>query len=267
MDGTSVQPGLTAYPEQEQRLRETHALAPLMVETLRRPIRRCDLAQCKGMCCYDGVYVEAEAADVLQRLARDEADFFRSLGMDLPREVIVMGEWKGRFKGPKTAVLPRPFSRTVEDFPAHFHDTACVFLTPDGRCGLQVLSQARGKHPWYYKPFTCWMYPLTTSYDDKRAEGEKKPDKAVRIGLYDEHSDPCQLPEEENYPGYVSVIQCGRTAPCGEPAYRVLREELAFLGQIIGRDLAAESSRGEPPAPPEALTGHSDGGPARSPGG
>jgi hypothetical protein len=129
-------------------------------------------------------------------------------------------------KGRKTAVMPRRFSETVEGFPAHFRNTACAFLAPNGRCSLQVLAEARGRHRWYYKPVRCWTFPLLLLDQG-----------APCIRLPDHQTDPDRLP---NYDGYVSAVHCGRETTCGQPAYRVLGEELRFLGRIIGRDLAGE---------------------------
>jgi hypothetical protein len=181
------------------------------------------------MCCYDGVYVNDEEAAVIEEVARQEADFLRELGLNLGERVIVDGEWEGMVSGKKTALVPHAFSQQVPGFPAHFKDTACVFHMDDGRCGLQVLSEARGHHPWYFKPFTCWLHPISLSPGE---EGQE----AV-IVVESEATDPYRFP---GYDGFVEQTLCGRTAPCGRPAREVLAEEIALLGAITGRDLAGE---------------------------
>jgi hypothetical protein len=216
---------LTAFPGEESALRRELAGAPVAHASLRRPLERCELARCRGMCCYDGIYVEPETAAVLQELADTEAPFFRALGVALPAKVIVHGSWKGRVTGLKTAVAPRAFSAAVADFPKHFSDTACVFLAPDGRCGLQVLAEARGRHKWYYKPFGCWLHPITTVYGGRS-----------QLGLEDARSDPFRLTD---YAGFVSATFCGREVAQGEAAATVLGEELDFLAQILGEGGAA----------------------------
>lgn len=226
MTADQPQTPLTAFPQTEASLRRQLAQVPVHADSFRRPLARCSLAHCRGMCCHDGIYVEDEEARIVKRLARREADFFRDLGLTLPRRVIVTATWKGLVSGKKTAVAPRPFSTLVEDFPAHFSDTACVFLAADGRCGLQVLSEARGLHPWYYKPTGCWLHPLSLDHGGSGA-----------LGLSDENSDPFRLP---GYDGFVSRTFCGRTASGGQPAGAVLRDELEFLGRIVGRDFVAE---------------------------
>jgi hypothetical protein len=116
----------------------------------------------------------------------------------------------------RTAVKPRAFHALVPDYPAHFPDTACAFLTPDARCALQVIAEAEGRHPWTYKPLACWLHPISISPE--------------RIALPDEATDP--------YPGgFATQTHCGRSEPCGVPAREILADELAFLGEILGRDL------------------------------
>ncbi len=219
--------GLTAYPEDETMLRRRLARAAVDAASFRRPLRRCDIAHCQGMCCYDGVYVSESSAEILVQIARREAAFFAGLGLDLPDRVIVEGDWKWKKGGLKTAVRPRPFSRTVQGFPSHFRDSACVFLAPDGRCALQLLSVQQGRHPWYYKPVKCWMHPITIE-----GEGESP------LVLHSAETDPFRFP---GYDGFVSQIFCGRTSVGGEPASTVLRDELDFLSRIVGRDFVSET--------------------------
>jgi hypothetical protein len=177
------------------------------------------------MCCYDGVYVSESSATVIGDLVRDHGAFFTALGLDLPPRVIVEGDWAGG-ESWKTAVRPHPFSETVEGYPEHFKDTACVFLAPDGRCALQVLSEQQGRHPWFYKPVKCWMHPITLGGQAKDV-----------LLLHSSETDPYRLP---HYPGFVSTIFCGKTCQEGVPAWEVLAPELSFLSRIVGRDFSAE---------------------------
>jgi hypothetical protein len=226
-EGTFPGPaGLTAYADDEAMLRERLAGGTLDIPSLRRPLARCDISRCRGMCCYDGVYVSEASAAVISDLAREHAAFFAELGLEMPPRVIVEGDWESRLEGLKTAVLPRPFSTTVEGYPKHFNDTACIFLTPDGRCSLQVLSGHRGHHPWFYKPVKCWMHPLTLGGQAKEV-----------LLLHSRETDPYQLP---HYDGFVPTIFCGRTCPGGAPASEILVPELTLLSRIVGRDFLAE---------------------------
>lgn len=218
---------ITAYPETEAIAREMLAVAVVDVDSFQERLHHCALAQCHGMCCYDGVYIGQETAEVIEELVRVEAQFFAELGLDLPETVIVESEWKGKMFGKKTAVKPRPFSSYVDGFPSHFEDTACVFCMQDGRCALQVLSQSKGLHPWYYKPFPCWMHPLYIALNDS----------PIKLVVYNNETDPFKLP---NYDGFATQTFCGRISSCGTPAYQILENELEFLGRIAERDFFSE---------------------------
>ena len=219
---------LTAYAEDEAALRSRMAGGRVDAESFRRLVARCEISTCRGMCCYDGVYVSRGSAAVIQRVSQEHADFFAGRGLQLPEEVIVEGDWSWKRGGLKTACAPRAFSGAVEGFPPHFKNTACVFLTGDGRCSLQLLSVHLGRHPWYYKPVKCWMHPITL-------EGEEQ---AVLL-LHSERTDPYRFP---GYDGFVSRIFCGRTCPGGSPASVVLADQLTFLSRIVVRDLLAEAT-------------------------
>jgi hypothetical protein len=219
---------LTAYSDDEATLRGWVVGGRVDAESFRRPVARCEISTCHGMCCYDGVYVSPESAAVIERLAREHAAFFAGLHLALSDRVIVEGDWPWKTGGLKTAVTPRPFSKTVEGFPPHFTDTACVFLTGDGHCALQLLSVQLGRHPWHYKPVKCWLHPITLE-----SEG-----RAVLL-LHSDRTDPYRVP---GYDGFVSRIFCGRTSPGGAPASVVLADELVFLSRIVGRDLLWEAT-------------------------
>jgi hypothetical protein len=212
----------TAFEKSEAKLREQFGSAKLNPAEFQRKISRCSLATCRGMCCYFGVSVDDDTAEVLQQLSIDRASEFREMGLTLPELVVVSTEWHG-LVGRTTARKPFPFRSLISDYPAHFAETACVFLLDDGRCGLQVLAETDGKHPWYYKPFGCWLFPI------KRYRGE--------IHLYDYSTDPFRFPY---YDGFIGYTHCGRTTVCGQPASEVLQAELQFLGKLLDRDLVSE---------------------------
>ncbi len=213
---------MTAFAAAEASLREQVATASVDPCEFQRPLARCSVASCHGVCCHDGVPVDGETAHVLQTLSAQYAAEFRDIGLSLPDDVIVNSEWQGVISK-KTAVRPFPFKSLVAGYPDHFPETACVFLLDDGRCGLQILAQHHREHQWYYKPFACWLHPI------KIAHG------AIR--LYDEASDPHSYP---GYDGFVTQTFCGRTASGGCPAAALLEEEIAYLSAISGRDLVAE---------------------------
>lgn len=212
--------GLTAFPETEKWLRDNCADAELDIPAFRRRLARCELSNCRGMCCYDGVYVDRNTAEVLGQISQARRAEFRESGAILPTAVITEGVWRDGSSGLKTATRPAELRARVGDFPDHFDDTSCVFRIDDGRCSLQTLAMKDGRHPWSYKPLVCWLFPINVSPE--------------RITLYDEDTDPYRYPD---YDGFASRTFCGRTAAHGRPAWEVLRPELEFLGRILGRDL------------------------------
>src|SRR5262249_21058344 len=187
MDTKSNPPHVTAFSKSEDKLREQYGDTKLRRREFTRKLTRCELS-CKGMCCYGGVSVDKDTAEVVQQLATERKSDFKKMGLDLPENVVAPTEWHG-VVGNITALKPRSWS-SVKDYPNHFDETACVFLMDDARCGLQVLSEIDGKHPWYYKPFSCWLLPI------KIWEGE--------IRLFDKESDPFLFPD---YQGFVSCIR------------------------------------------------------------
>jgi hypothetical protein len=226
MTGDSLPASLTAFAAAESELRRRCGDARVDSVSFQRKLAPCDMGKCRGTCCYDGAHVDEDTAAVLQRLATDRAAAFRDMGLSLPTQVTEQSCWRDTGPSTKTAVRPVPSSSLPADFPAHFERTACVFLLADARSGLQVLSAQEGRHPWYYKPFACWLHPIAVSEET--------------ITLPDAASDPFQY---SDYPGFASCTPCGTTRPDGAPAATVLNAELAFLGEILGRDIAAEAGQ------------------------
>lgn len=215
----------TAYPETHAAMAHSLKDASFNAAAFERPLKPCDIDSCRGMCCYDGVYVNAEEERVLQGLAKDAKVFFESVGAPVSTDPVVDAEWRGVTEGRKTAVAPRDFRETMESFPAHFDSTACVFLTPEGRCSLQLLAEHERKDPWFYKPLACTMHPIRLSLENKE------------IDLPNKETEPYVLPD---YPGYTTATQCGACTSVGKPAHEVLKPELEYLSRIIGRDLVGE---------------------------
>ncbi len=219
---------ITAFPDSEQKLKYSLKNAAVDAASFSRPLRRCPKGGCLGMCCYDGAYLPQDQELVITRIANEEKQFFCSLGLSLPDPVMVFGKWRDR-SGSKIAVKPRPFSKLVPAYPKDFLDTACVFLTEQGLCSLQLLSEHHQKHPWYYKPHVCSLFPVHTGQG--------------RIWLPNSQTDPLKYPD---YNGFVSQIFCGRDYAEGVPAWQLLDDELRFLSQMIERDLISEIKAGLP---------------------
>jgi hypothetical protein len=171
-------------------------------------LKVCDVDQCEGRCCYDGVYLLPAEEEFLRTLVARVPE----LAARLPVEFIVDGYWNGEYFGRKTATRPARYA--AADFPAHFTRTRCVFSDERGFCELEKFARARGQHPWSFKPTTCWMFPLQ---DD---DGE--PAEPVR-GVED---DPYRGPD---YAGYASCVPCGRHDSGGQPWRKALAREIAYL--------------------------------------
>jgi len=225
---------IAGYPETREMLAASVREMSLDVEALSRPLRRCDLAKCRGTCCHDGVYLSSEESRVVREISESRRSELESLGAVLPEQTVVYGKWRDVSSGPKTATRAEAMREKAEDYPEHFPDTNCVFLLPDGRCSLQVYAVEQELHPWHFKPLTCWLHPLSIT-----AGPERKP----RLTLYSEETDPQRF---DDYDGFVCRTRCGRTVEDGEPAWKVLAEELRELGEIGGRDLFAEIQEAGP---------------------
>lgn len=227
---------IAGFPEARTRLAELVRVMKIDTEALRRPLRRCDLAVCRGTCCHDGAYLTSEEARVVRELSAGASAEWEEIGLSLPDTPVVYGKWRDVASGPKTATRPARDGALAEDFPKHFAKTRCVFLLRDARCGLQVLAAKRGWHPWSLKPLTCWLHPLSILSPET---------EAPILTLHDEDSDPQRF---EDYDGFVCRTHCGRTAAGGRPAWEVLGEELRVLGEVGERDLVGEiRARLEPP--------------------
>jgi len=203
-------------------------------EALTRPLARCELSDCRGTCCHDGVYLADDEADAIEELVSQSREEFSALGAILPDACVIYGHESGIAAGRKTATISVPRDVQADDYPTHFPATRCVFLLPDSRCSLQVMAEQRGLPKWHYKPATCWLHPLSLL-----TEGGRTP----VLTLHDEGSDP---QSRLGYPGFVPHTHCGRTCEGGAPAAEVLAEELTALGALGGRDLLGELRGAEP---------------------
>ena len=222
----------TAFPKQIAELGELVREVVLDVEALSQPVSPCKLSSCGGTCCHDGVYLSSEEANTIRDLADSKKSELAKLGAQLPEQVVVYGRYRDIASGPKTATNPNPEIRSkVADYPKHFPETKCVFLLPDARCSLQALAMSEKLPPWFYKPLTCWIHPLAFTQKNNHSV----------LTLYSEKNDPHTF---DDYPGFGSKTHCGRTCtqPEAAPAYKVLSEELKYLGEISGRNLIAEIS-------------------------
>jgi hypothetical protein len=178
-------------------------------------LKTCDIHACEAMCCHDGVYLEADDEAALQAIVEREPE----LRARLPEVYVVEGHWNGEHLGRKTATRPHDYLNP--GYPAHFPRTRCVFADAVGFCELEKLARGRGEHPWTYKPFTCWMFPLE---DD---DGKAVPPPVLA------RDDPYRT---KGYPGYVSLVPCGRHDANGKPWSAALEQELKFFRRAKRHD-------------------------------
>ena len=202
-----------------EHLRHTYGSVPVGGKGFGRPMTTCSLPDCRGMCCYDGVYVDAATEVAIVALAEARRSDFAAMGLDLPEAVVVNGEGNAR----KTAIRRWDGGATVRDYPEAFSPTCCVFHLDDGRCGLQMLALRDGQHPWAYKPHPCWLFPIS-----------------IKRGFITIHDDSNNPSGNQAYNDFVVSTRCGSTCADGRPAIEVFAAELRYLGEILGRDLIAE---------------------------
>ncbi|MDB4143373.1 DUF3109 family protein [bacterium] len=162
------------------------------------PLPLCQLSECRATCCHDGVFLSSEEAAFIGEGVETLSD--------------------GR---QKTATVPATPEHRADDFPAHFPETRCVFLDDEHRCKWQLKSVEEGKHPWFYKPISCWMHPILL----ERREG--RPILTLRTSGNDAA-------------GFASQTPCGRLTQDADPARVTLKAELEMLGSIAQRDFSAE---------------------------
>jgi hypothetical protein len=78
-----------------------------------------------------------------------------------------------------------------------------------------------GRHPWFYKPTSCWMHPLIL-----RSEGGRP---VLTL-----------LTREQDEAAFATFTPCGKSEKTASPARESLKMELEMLGAISGRDFYGE---------------------------
>jgi hypothetical protein len=211
---------LTAFPQLEQNLKGL--IARVDCERFKAgSMTACSASFCGrfGMCCSLTVAVTKEEAETIQRLVADHVEFFKKSGCPVRGQIYRIDPRTGRrFLRSKrrsfkrlNAMIQDLISEKVFDLGAFTGLLrVCIFSMDDGRCALQKRAEAEGRHKWHYKPVNCWKYPLSIA-DGRLTLGEGAP---------------------------RSYFPCHNKGAV--PAAEGLREELEFLGKIIGRDLPAE---------------------------
>ena len=168
-----------------------------------RGLSVCELSKCRATCCHDGAILSAEEAEVLTGF--DDREGIETLPGGRKKTRTVMAE----------------HHELAKSFPDHFGKTRCVYLDGEDRCFWQLKSVEEGRHPWFYKPTSCWMHPVLLTQRDRRS--------FLTI-----------LASEEDSKGFASNTPCGMARSCVEPARSCLGMELEMLELISGRDFSRE---------------------------
>jgi hypothetical protein len=117
----------------------------------KKAVRRCSEIKCLAACCTDGVWLlDDEAPRILEW-----ADAIKAC---LPPDRHDESQWFEQGKG-ELGTIP------VKD-PVRPDDTCCVFLQPDRKCALQVVSRANNLGWPGIKPYYCTLYPLYVEDDE-----------------------------------------------------------------------------------------------------
>src|SRR5512135_2340903 len=108
------------------------------------PLRRCELAECRGACCLHGVWIDqAERDDILANV--------RLIAPHLPAALRDPAAWfDERSETDEFSASGMVFHSNVLPDRTHYGGTACVFFREDFKCALQVAGAASGKHPWRF---------------------------------------------------------------------------------------------------------------------
>lgn len=216
-------PNAIAFGELQAELgRQIHEAA-LDHEAFAMPLKVCELATCRATCCHDGAILSGEESEVIREVVEARRERLASYGWTADACLAREGNRD------RTVTVPAGDGQLAADFPAHFPRTRCVFLDAEHRCVLQRLAMDEGRHPWWWKPVSCWMHPLLLR---ARERGGRPVLTVAR-----EDNDPAAKP---GHPGFGSFTPCGMPCEGGEPAWRTLRGELELLGRIGARDLVAE---------------------------
>lgn len=209
----------TAFPVKAAALKVLLADIPLVTESFDRPLSRCDLSDCRGICCTDGAPLDQEEAAVLSRLAEDEREAFEEMGLN-PDRLVALTEDGGVGHTGLRSRKPGEFPKVAIP---RLPETTCAAMLSDGRCGFQVLSEKRGHHPWYWKPAVCWLHPIVVSEDS--------------IYLL-----PAGVSREDAYRAgqFATVTPCSFAGAGAAPSVDLLTSELEYLGALADRDFREE---------------------------
>lgn len=194
---------LTIFKETARALARQLAEAAVDHRAFEKALPVCELTKCRATCCHDGVILSQEEADVLQELDDKDGIEIRKNGKIGTKTVKARNEELGL------------------KYPEHFAKTRCVFLDEQHRCEWQLRALSEGRHPWFYKPFSCWLHPLLIE------QREGRPLLTIRS-------------REDDQAAFASHTPCGQSTEGAPPARESLAMELEMLGELSARDFYTE---------------------------
>lgn len=160
-------------------------------------IRRCADARCGAVCCSGGVWLNEDEAPKIRAWAEE---IKKRLPPDRHDESIWFEEEDGEMGTNSIDDASRP------------GQTCCVFLQPDRKCALQVVSNENNLGWPGIKPYYCAIYPL----------------------LIEENV----LTIDDETPLIYAGGLCRNSAPQGYAAYELYRDEaILILGEDGYREL------------------------------
>ena len=209
--------------ESREALRKRFAGATINFASFTQHYAWCELAECQGICCRSGVWLEPEEYAYLKENENHLREKLPAFGVEMPTDRALFDEGSmGRFT---VGTNVKPFDYSGRKDAAGLEPTACVFRRGDGACGLQLLGVAEGKPSWFYKPLYCFLFPV----DINEREG------AAPV---------IEITDARQNEGFAGKTMCGNPNANGRPGYEIFARELATLSEILGRDLLAEMKAG-----------------------
>jgi tetratricopeptide (TPR) repeat protein len=180
--------------------------------SLRPKLKGCNPDICLGICCYEGVYLEKKEIESLKKIVSKNKNYFNFI----PDNFIIYKNWNNLIKGSKIDIK---YHKNSPSAPKHFNNTRCLFNVENGLCSLQKLATDTDKHPWKYKPRTCWMFPIMGYAFGLPLSPPKEEDQ-----------DPSYV--DKSYPGYVKFLPCIKEYTDGKPWYKIYKHTIIYLNHL-----------------------------------
>ncbi len=172
---------------------------------------RCNLAACKGACCWEGDFgapLDAEEIETLEKIYDDVKPFLRHEGI---RAIEAQGlsVYYDDLKGFGTPLLP---------------DGACAFLVFENngtaKCGIERAFEAGATD--FVKPVSCHLYPIRV------AKNEELGFEALNYDRWDICSPACTAGKKDKIPLY-RFVKTALVRKYGEAFYEELEAAAGYL--------------------------------------